>query len=153
MDKKVSQKIVEIITSKSWNIYYRGRPKAKIDHSETYRKGPVSSVKEGILYILLPKVNEPTSKKVIDRFIEKHQIQPKITMPSSGWVFGQVIHQFEGGDQVEDYLYPKDEVSFIGFVLRKEEIELLAPSKTFMPYDVFLEALNTLPDINGLETS
>lgn len=155
MNKEVNQEIIETITSRGWNIYYRGKPDSKIDFLETYRRGPVNFLEERILYVILPKVSDPTNKLMVGKFIEKHQVQPEITVPSEGpyCSLGRVIYQFEGGgDEIEDCLMPR-EVYFIGFKLQEKEVKLLAPSVIFMPYDVFLEALKTLQDISDLEKS
>ncbi len=146
------QAILEAITCQGWNIYYRGKPDSKIDTRETYKRGPVESLEKGLLYVILPKVNNPTEKNTVDSFIEKHQVEPKITVPlSESYRFlGRIVYP-NTEPKIEDLLRSGEEISFIGFELQEKEVRLLAPLKTFIPYDVFLEALKTLQDINILE--
>ena len=147
----VVSQILKTITEKGWAFYYRGPSNAKISHEETIQRGPVDSLELGVLYLILPKVNDPTSEKAVKGFIEKHQVMPKIKVPLSGFrYFGRVMYQF-GGDEIEDCLMPGQEIDFIGIELRDKEARLLSPQQTFMSYEVFQVAILSLRDISGLD--
>lgn len=152
MEREVSQVILTAITNKGWNLYYRGVSGAQIDDSETARKGPVDSLEPGIIYLILPKVSKPTDRVVIDAFMDKHKVVPTVIVPKDGFpYFGRVVAEFSGEDKEEFFLHPGEEVRFIGLELQDKEVRLIAPSKTYMPYDVFQKALDSLRNITGLK--
>ncbi|MDP3052616.1 MAG: hypothetical protein Q8N22_01515 [bacterium] len=146
------QKILEKINGKGWNLYYRGKPDEKIGLPETYQLGPAKILEKGISYIILPRVEKPTDQTMIESFKAKHQILPKISLPRKGFPYslGTKILGSEGGPQEEIDLRPGEEIFFIGIELQNEAIRLITQQKTFIPYDVFLEALNALQDITSL---
>lgn len=158
-----AQAIFQAITEKGWAFYFRGPSDAKIPHDETYRRGAVDSLERGILYILLPRVEDSTDEAAIKRIIEKHQPLPRITVPSGFSYYGRIIYQFgqdaaktlqhlrgTAKDEFKDILIPGQEIPFIGIELQDGEVRILSPSKCYMPYEVFLAALHTLADISGL---
>lgn len=150
--KEISQAIVSTINSKGWNFYYRGAPRTKVDLEETLKRGPVVVLEQGILYDILPKVSNPTDKKAIDAFIKKYRAMPKVVVPKNGFpYFGRVVAEFSGGDEEEFFLHPCEEVYFLGIELQEKEIRLLAHSRTYMPYPVFLKALDSLQDTASLK--
>jgi len=160
---QTAQAIFQAITEKGWTLYYRGPSDAKIFLDETTQKGPVDSLEKGILYLILPKVDNPTDESVLKRFIGKHQLMPRITVPKGGFYnYGRIIYQFggvasevlrplRGSDEVEDYLIPGQEIDFIGIELQEKEVRLLSPRQTFMSYEVFQVAILSLRDISGLD--
>ncbi len=150
--KKISERIVKAINDKGWNLYYRGAPKTKADLDETLKRGPVDTLEAGILYDILPKVEKPTDKDAIDAFLEVHQIMPKVVVPKNGFpLFGRVVAEFSGGDEEEFFLHPDEEINFVGIELQEKEVRILAPTRTYMPYPVFLKALKSLQDITQLK--
>lgn len=147
-----NQTIIKAINDKGWNLYYRGAPRTKIDVLETIRRGPVDALEQGILYDILPRVSQPTEQSVIDAFIKKHKVMPKVLVPKEGFPYcGRVVAEFSGGDEEEFLLHPEEEVFFIGIELQEKEIRLIVQSRTYMPYEVFQKALESLPDITGLK--
>lgn len=149
--QETAQAILKAINDKGWNFYYRGDSKEKLDIAEMFKKGPVDSLEPGILYVILPKVAHPTEKKETDAFVEKHQVSPKIKVSLGFPYFGRCVAEFSGSDLEEYFVHPGDEIDFIGIELQEKEIRLLAPTRTFMPYDVFIASLDSLQDITGLE--
>lgn len=149
--QEMAQAILKAINDKGWNLYYREISNKKLDIAETFRRGPIDSLEPGILYVILPKVANPTEKKETDAFVEKHQVSPKIKVALGFPYFGRCVAEFSGSDQEEYFVHPGDEVDFIGIELQEKEIRLLAPTKTFMPYDVFIASLDSLQDITDLE--
>jgi len=149
--QEIAQAIHKAITEKGWNLYCRGAPKKKWSLVKTFRKGPVDLLEPGMLYVIFPRVDNPTDQREIDAFIEKHQVQPKITV-SYGFLYpGRCVAQFSGKDKTEYLLHPGEEICFIGIELLEKEVWLLASIKTFMPYNAFLRSLNSLQDITELE--
>ena len=150
--KETNQMILRAINEKGWNLYCRGAPRTKIDVMATIQRGPVDALEFGILYDILPRVSRSTDKDLIDSFIKKHKIVPKVLVPKDGFpYFGRVVAEFSGGDEEEFFLHPCEEVNFIGIELQEKEVRLLAPSRTYMPYSVFQKALEVLQDITGLK--
>lgn len=151
MAQETAQTIHKAINDKGWNLYFRGNSDKKLGIAEMFRKGPVDSLEPGILYVILPKVADPTKKKETDAFIEKHQVSPKIKVAPIFPYFGRCVAEFSGNDLEEYFVHPGDEIDFIGIELQEKEIRLLAPTKTFMPYDVFIASLDSLQNITRLE--
>lgn len=152
MRREQSQKILEAINSKGWNLYYRCKPGEEIDLQKTYQLGPVKALEKGASYFIFPNVEDQTDQLMIQSFTDKHKILPKISLPRKGFPYslGTKIVGSEDGPQEEIDLRPEEEIFFIGIELQNEAIRLITQEKTFVPYDVFLEALNALQDITSL---
>ncbi|MDO8470702.1 MAG: hypothetical protein Q7S63_01870 [bacterium] len=151
MDKQVTVQILQAFSSKGWNLYYVAKSGEKIDPEETIQKGPVQELEEDTFYDILPRVQNPKDWGEINSFLARHQTLSSIEAPSGEFAHaGRMIAQFLGGNREEFGIPPDFHIEFIGIELREEEVRLLAPTVTFMPYDMFLEALKTLPDITGL---
>lgn len=150
-------KIFKIFDEKGWALYFRGPVKAKVSNEETFQRGPVSSLQKNILYILQPKVDNPTDKDAMRKFINKHNITfdtPKLRVPSNN--SGRAIHEFvETGRKKrlteEHKLNLGQEISFIGIELQDKEVWVLSNHKTYLPYDVFQTSLSALIDISKLK--
>lgn len=147
-----AQEIFQAITARSWVLYYRGPLDAKISFDETFVRGPVDSLEKGILYILQPKTDHPTDRAAVKGVIEKHRLLPKITIPRNGFsYYGRILYKFEGIEkETEDVLIPGQELPFIGIELQNNEVRILSQSMSYMPCEVFLEAIQSLEDIGVL---
>lgn len=127
MSKKTAQSIVRVIRQKGWSLLpWKGR------------RTPAVVLRQGIIYDIIPR-------KASDI------LYPVISVPSKDGfsALGRVTVVFGPGDMKKRQLCPGEEIIFIGIKLVKEEVRLIAASKTFMPSSVFLRALESLPDINN----
>ncbi|HDZ54560.1 MAG TPA: hypothetical protein ENI19_02280 [Candidatus Nealsonbacteria bacterium] len=151
MDQQ-AQEIFQAITGKGWVLYYRGLSDARISYDETFARGPVDSLEKGILYILLPKTDNPTDMAAVKDVIGRHQLLPKITVPRNGFsYYGRILYKFSGIEkETEDVLIPDQELYFIGIELQDNEVRILSPSMSYMPYEVFLAAIQSLENIGVL---
>ena len=149
MSNEKQSLILKAVKGKGWNLYYRGTSNEKLEAIETVKKGPVDSLEKEILYIILPKVSNPTDMSVISAFLGKHQISPKMIISDGFPYYGKIIAEFSSGKD-ELFVHPGDEMGFIGIELLEDEVRLLSPRKTFMPYEVFLKSLDSLQDISNL---
>lgn len=147
-----AQEIFQAIAGKGWVFYFRGPLDAKISHDETFARGPVDSLEKGILYVLQPKTDTPTDRIAVKSVIDRHQLLPKITVPRNGFsCYGRILYKFEGIEkETEDILIPGQELPFIGIELQDNEVRILSQSMSYMPYEVFLEAIQSLEDIGVL---
>lgn len=151
MEQKQGQRILDMFNSKGWNAYYRGKPEEKIELQETYQLGPAKILAKGASYIILPRIEKPTDQAMIQSFMAKHQVLPEISLPKKGFLYlGKMIVGFGSGDEEELELRPGEKIIFIGIEFQKEVVRLVTQSKTFLPYDVFLAALDSLQDITAL---
>lgn len=125
------QKILKKINGKGWNVYRRGEPNAEIDLSATYQMGPAKILEKGMCYLIMPRIENPNDQAMVQDYMARHKLLPKIRLPRKGL-------------NKEQELCPGTEICFFGFELQAEKIRL---HRTFLPYDVFLEALDTLEDI------
>lgn len=149
------QEIFQAITGKGWVLYYRGRPNAKVPYEETFAIGPVNSLEKEILYVLQPKTDDPTNRVAVRGVVARHQLLPKITVPPRGFShYGRILYQFGGAGGIEkeiaDFLIPGQELPFVGIELQDDEVRILSRSMSYMPYEVFLEAIQSLEDIGVL---
>ncbi|MFH1657257.1 MAG: hypothetical protein ABH919_02215 [bacterium] len=152
METKRNGKIGNIINSRGWNLYEKGPEGAEVE------KGPVKSLLDETAYTILPVVKKDKSEKAIKNFTAKHRIRPQIILPDraaiekNGWSpfsLGRRILVFSGEEE-ETTLSSGEKIPFVGIELQTEEVRLFAQDKVFMPYDIFIEALSSLPDIANL---
>jgi len=145
--------ILETVTEKGWHTYYRGPWDNKIPEEETMQRGPIQELERGILYILLPKVDDPTSIEQTDAFFQRHPNAPsfdvtRYLLEDKGWKeYGLGV-----GSPWTERIEPGDHIDFLGFEIQDEQVRLLCQSAhTYMPTDVFLRSLGSLLDISELE--
>ncbi|MFA5083796.1 MAG: hypothetical protein WC475_00205 [Candidatus Paceibacterota bacterium] len=144
------QKILELMNSKGWNVYCRGKPNAEIDLSVTYQMGPVKILEKGTCYIIMPRIENPTNQGMVQDYRDRHKLIPKIRLPRKGsnYVGKELIGPKNAEEEIE--LCPGTTICLFGFEPQSWEIRLVLQNKTFIPYDVFLEALDSLQDITAL---
>ena len=154
-----SDKIIKALDVKGWVLYYRGPAGGKISIEETFKRGPVTSLQKGIIYVLRPKVDDPTNREAIEDFVQKNNITSftaKLKIPKTCHDYcGRAIHEFEQvGDSEriteERELNPGDELPWLGIKFLSNEIWVLSQHETFMPYDIFLESISGLIDLSKI---
>ena len=117
--------ILDKIHSKGWNAYDRGE--APIDRDGVIRKGPATSLGLDVKYVMLPKVEDPKSPEKVMGALEKlaerlHGETPTIT-----------ILGFTS--------------SFVGFRLRATDVKTHTPEGSYLSYEYFIEALETIVQV------
>jgi len=142
----IIQRIVEMINSKGWNIYYQGKSDEKFSEENMYKMGPVKALEKYIVYRILPQVDEPYSQTAVENFL-KNRRHPTITVPF-GFPnnLGRKKSYGAGPAEPECKLCSGEEIPIVGIKLLDKEIQLIAATETFMPYNVFLLAVGLLQD-------
>lgn len=144
-----AEKVFKRITAKGWNLYCQTGNGAEVE------KGPVKELLLNTPYTILPRVSNQKDEQAIQSFIKKHKIGPLLEVPAKNeepgcFTLGREVAVFSG-EEIETILVSGEIIFFVGIEPQEKEVKIFALSETYMPYSIFLTALEKLPDISKLE--
>jgi hypothetical protein len=132
--------------SKGWAIHERARDGRKLELAEIRARGPIGKLEEDISYLVWPRGYVFGDQEALEGMTKKHGLLDiEITVPSVPSAGRSLINWQSGREEYP--LLPNQQVHFIGFTLQRKRVKLLSPDETYMPLEVFLEALDSLTDM------
>lgn len=148
--REEAKKILETLTRKGWGLYERVATPRNLERILT--GGNAETLEEGVIYEIWPLAISRKSEGEALPFL-KRVTAPGIYAPSDMMVPGRVVAQF-GEEPAADYeerqIYPGEPLAFQGIELLEREVRLIRPERTYMSYDVFIQAIESLEDISSL---
>ncbi len=147
-----ARKIVEALREKGWGLYARVLEERRLER--TLAGGVVEDLQEGVMYDLYPLAISQKSQAEARAFLRnKVEEAPGIYAPELMFP-GRIVAQFGEEDSADDrderFIQPKEPLELQGIELLSEEVRLIRSIGTFMPYGMFIQALETLRDIRSL---
>ena len=154
------EKYAEILrkfNEKGWDLYLASRNNEEVvfKPEEVMRTKPVSELENLSGYLIWPKnyaFGDETALQAVAKKQGAEQLEISITIPRKGArLFPKFRNVLNGTPEQEEIpIYPGEKFHIMCFQLLTEEVDSQGAESPpiFMPLDMFIESLDSLPDIS-----